>query len=325
MSTSLETSPLIPSTTTVYTQTPPACLQFSPLNPNLLVIGTYLLDETAITLETKKTGTLELYRHSLASGLTHLQSLPTAFGAVLDLKFRGDVLVVALSRGAIGVYKLEGDGTIEHVETLQLFSEVLVLSLNFSPTEEKVVACTLSDGGVAVVDLEVRRVRDSYTPHTLEAWTCEFSTDGKRLYSGGDDSLFIGWDLGAGMEVVRSRRSAHGAGVTAILAVEGGEVLTGSYDEVLRVWDLRGRMQAVDETGLGGGVWRLQEIGCSGRLLASCMHAGSRVVDMGKGLEVVARWEENKSMNYGSHVHADAPNVVASCSFYDKRVCIWSI
>ncbi|KAF8537106.1 WD40-repeat-containing domain protein [Trichophaea hybrida] len=223
MSTSLETSSLIPSTTATYTQTPPACLQFSPLNPNLLVIGTYLLNETATTLETKKTGTLELYRHSPTDGLTHLQSLPIAFGAVLDLKFRKDVLVVALSRGAIGVYKLEGEGRIEHVETLQLFSEeVLVLSLNFSPTEEKVVACTLSDGGVAVVDLEVRRLKDSYTPHTLEAWTCEFSTDGRRLYSGGDDSLFIGWDLGAGMEVVRSRRSAHRAGVTAILAVEGG-------------------------------------------------------------------------------------------------------
>jgi len=66
------------------------------------------------------------------------------------------------------------------------------------------------------------------------------------------------------------------------------------------------------------------------------MHAGSRVLDVrncGKrwqdgedgALSVVARWEENESMNYASYVHPDVPNIIASTSFYDKRLSIWSI
>jgi diphthamide biosynthesis protein 7 len=314
-------------THTAFTVSPPSCLSFSLLDPTLLVVGTYTLDEAATTLETKKTGTLELYRVS-SGGLSHLQSLPTSMGAVLDLKFsprEQDLVAVAESRGAVSLYRIDAAvGRIAHERTLALFPpEVLVLSLTFSPTGANVLAVTLSDGGVAVLDLAKGETSYAYVPHSLEAWTCEFSRDGKRLFSGGDDSIMIVQDLEAQVEVGRTRRGAHEAGVTAILAQEDGGVWSGSYDETLRVWDLRGRIKAVEEKSLGGGVWRLLEMG-GDKVLASCMHAGGRVVRK-QDLEVVATWEENESMNYGGHVHPNAPEVIASCSFYDKRLCIWSI
>ncbi|KAA8909797.1 hypothetical protein FN846DRAFT_593662 [Sphaerosporella brunnea] len=319
----------VASTHTAFTASPPSCISFSALDPTLLVVGTYTLDESATTLETKKRGTLDLYRLSCAAaGLTRLQSLPTAMGAVLDLKFsprEKDLVAVAESRGAVSLYRVDAAaGSVAHEATLALFPpEILVLALTFSPADADVLAVTMSDGGVAVLDLAKGETRYAYTPHMLEAWTSEFSRDGKKLFSGGDDSVMVVHDLEAQMEVGRSRRGAHGAGVTAILAQEDDGVWSGSYDETLRVWDLRGRMTAMDEKRLGGGVWRLLEMG-GDRVLASCMHAGARVVRK-KDLEVVAAWEENESMNYGGHVHLDTPEVVASCSFYDKRLCIWSI
>ena len=61
------------------------------------------------------------------------------------------------------------------------------------------------------------------------------------------------------------------------------------------------------------------------------MHAGARMVRLKRGqdgawsFEVLARFEEHKSMNYGSAVQPsqDAVKAVVSTSFYDKLLCLW--
>lgn len=82
-------------------------------------------------------------------------------------------------------------------------------------------------------------------------------------------------------------------------------------------------------------------------LLASCMHAGSRIVRLDRrrssdsegsdewGFEVLARFEEHESMNYGSDVRplvvGDAgggekeKRTVVSTSFYDRLMCVWRV
>ncbi|KAK2803217.1 hypothetical protein FQN50_007084 [Emmonsiellopsis sp. PD_5] len=159
------------------------------------------------------------------------------------------------------------------------------------------------------------------------------------------------------------RARSHSAGVTAILplfsiAGEGTVVLTGSYDEVVRVYLYRvaggGRGEVLAEMGLGGGVWRLEvvrveeveeEDGLERRylVLASCMHAGTRVLRvrcvMGGeegvfgewDLEVLAEFTEHESMNYASGVWEGEGEgkgkelLCVSSSFYDKRVCVWKV
>ncbi|KKZ67061.1 hypothetical protein EMCG_07232 [[Emmonsia] crescens] len=175
------------------------------------------------------------------------------------------------------------------------------------------------------------------------------------------------------MEVSVGRRH-HGAGVTAILPLftEGGEtvMLTGSYDEYLRVYKFAGQGSVLAEERLGGGVWRLKVItevkeeplaverasnmmrARSYLVLASCMHAGVRVVRVtystpkeGDG-PVVGKWDikvltqftEHESMNYASDAWRgeevggggnqtegvrDSSLLCVSSSFYDKRVCVW--
>lgn len=61
------------------------------------------------------------------------------------------------------------------------------------------------------------------------------------------------------------------------------------------------------------------------------MHAGSRVVRLCKGengiwkFDVVARFEEHNSMNYGSDVQPSdgTAKSIVSTSFYDKLLCLW--
>lgn len=85
--------------------------------------------------------------------------------------------------------------------------------------------------------------------------------------------------------------------------------------------------RAVDDLRLDGGVWRLQRRGNRNDVLASCMHAGSRVLSLEKdgGISVLAKFSEHESMNYGSDVHPEVLDRFVSCSFYDKRVCVWYV
>ncbi|KAK0764614.1 hypothetical protein N5P37_002080 [Trichoderma harzianum] len=150
-------------------------------------------------------------------------------------------------------------------------------------------------------------------------------------------------------------KGQHDAGVTAILPLslstqdQGRIVVTGSYDDHLRVFAIHDlhhsyglkRVQLLADANLGGGVWRLKlvDIRTAGgstriRILASCMYAGARLVEIvadanGQGwpCEILARFEEHKSMNYASDVvpspAEDGKMRVVSTSFYDKLLCLW--
>ncbi|KAI1498414.1 hypothetical protein F5X99DRAFT_393444 [Biscogniauxia marginata] len=155
----------------------------------------------------------------------------------------------------------------------------------------------------------------------------------------------------------------HEAGVTAILPLSlqptttGPRILiTGSYDDRLRVYSvhaqeggvvLRSPKLLADEN-LGGGVWRLKLIRLdeasevetlnqtwwTALILASCMHAGSRILKVSGDysenchIKVLGRFEEHKSMNYGSDFEPGSEQAgrtlrCVSTSFYDRLLCLW--
>lgn len=152
------------------------------------------------------------------------------------------------------------------------------------------------------------------------------------------------------------RARHHSAGVTSILPLpvplikDAPLLLTGSYDEYLRVYHATLKGNTPAEICLGGGVWRLQLLrtekpaasdieGSEWRflVLASCMHAGARVVRVtwrpheGKDddweMDVLTEFTEHESMNYASDAwmgnNRDGELVCVSSSFYDRRVCLW--
>ncbi|KAJ5594178.1 uncharacterized protein N7459_000386 [Penicillium hispanicum] len=162
------------------------------------------------------------------------------------------------------------------------------------------------------------------------------------------------------------RARHHTAGVTSILPLpvpmldDAPIVLTGSYDEGLRVYHATRRGEVLAEQGLGGGVWRLQLLDAEAvnienpeqtaerrfLVLASCMHAGTRVVRLIQKqqggasaweIEVLAEFTEHESMNYASDVwkgsyatnqsaiQSASELLCVSSSFYDRRVCVWRV
>lgn len=225
------------------------------------------------------------------------------------------------------------------------------------------VGFSLSDGRIGQVVYSTSAATAPHTAllqaHSLEAWVVAWSSPTvsttQHLYSGGDDmglckhrAPLIGREENDARRIANSLTSqpmicdvkTHGAGVTAIMWVYNTDtediLITGSYDEYLRVVMFskgRQRAKVLAEERLHGGVWKLTSMGPEVstdrvrriEILASCMHAGARIVCVeAKGnewsIKVLAKFVEHESMNYASDVRN---HTAVSTSFYDKKLCIW--
>ena len=151
-------------------------------------------------------------------------------------------------------------------------------------------------------------------------------------------------------------KTTHNAGVTAILPLllstpeDDDLLITGSYDEYVRILALPkfgGRAKVLAEKQLGGGVWRLKLLdtisilrqGIHLLVLASCMHAGARLLKITRSedwtcwsINVIAKFEEHESMNYASDGRIESRDefhssgyTCVSTSFYDKKLCVWTV
>ena len=297
----------------------------------------------------------------------------------------GSVALYELKKPAPDSYSSSGDSSVYflHLRTIQYFEhDVLVTAFSWHPTIVDTVGLTLSSGEVALCStIGGEDSQDTVTlySHDLEAWTLAFQREGIGLLSGGDDSTLrfqslhshhAGYVSGTTLEEEEREKDAllslstylkdenrpktcwtdkkiHDAGVTAILPLKDDVVVTGSYDDHIRIIQIScvSRRIVLATMNLGGGVWRLKIVGNQTQvpqespdgtvkvvLLVSCMHAGARLVEVAKtedgtwSLQVLAKFEEHKSMNYGSDFQpADegGERLFVSTSFYDRLLCLW--
>ena len=106
---------------------------------------------------------------------------------------------------------------------------------------------------------------------------------------------------------------------------------TGSYDDRVRLWDVR-QLRApmcCTEIPCGGGVWRVAWHPVDSKvLLAACMQQGFAVI---RNADVLLRYGdgaasgEHGSLGYGVAWCAlpDGRHAAVSCSFYDRSVHVW--
>ncbi|KAK9237256.1 WD40-repeat-containing domain protein [Lipomyces kononenkoae] len=323
------------------TELPPCVLAFYPSNSRFLVAGTYKLEDDG-----SRHGALDIY--DCAEGqLKFYKTVASKDSSILDLKFSphdSSILASAHSTGKICLWRVSSEedeidiqlgSTYKVVDT----SDVLVLSICFSALDPTLLSVTLSSGEWRLLSISTDispatvKIESSFMAHSLEAWTSAFSSNGSLIFSGGDDSVLSAYDLRAGIQVWQDRRS-HAAGVTSILPFHDNEnqIWTGSYDEKLRVWDLRkpySKGSVIDEIKLGGGVWRLihHPKVADKLILSCCMHGGARVISSNNTISeksvLGSITEGHESMVYGGDWSSDGA-YIATCSFYDRKLNLWS-
>lgn len=280
--------------------------------------------------------------------LERLQCIETA--AILDMKWlpawsseSGPLLATVNSVGEVETYEFDAaERRLQKRTCLTLTEEEeqpLALALDWRRLEEEqAVQLAISDskGGLNLLKYspagEITRQR-SWPAHGFEAWTCAFDRWSPHLlYSGGDDMLLLAHDLRTEQRAWTNR--AHMAGVTCLLSHPRHEhhLLTGSYDEQLRLFDTRSMKRTLAEHNLGGGIWRLKPHPVRQDLiLAACMYTNFSVVQLDAkepALRLLGAYEEHKSICYGADWapsglgDKDGSLTMATCSFYDHKLCV---
>ncbi|XP_068631875.1 diphthine methyltransferase isoform X1 [Battus philenor] len=312
---------------------------------NVLVCGTYQLDkkdEGQQDQKQKRLGRIYLFTVDRNTKELHpIQTIETS--GILDQKWCHHtildypVLGVVTSEGLVQLYRLYES---EDSYCLKLWCEasvgrsVLALSLDWSSdkTSGVVPRLVVSDSAGAVTVLEVAgdslKELSARKSHGFEAWVASFNYwNADVYYSGGDDCLFKGYDLRAPDAVVTNK--SHEAGVTAVRSDVTTEhrLLTGSYDEKVRLWDARNLKCCITEKDVNGGVWRLKwHPYDKSVVLAACMYGGFRILRVGQDVAVVGEYLEHESIAYGADWKLEDNSwTVATCSFYDCKLHISEI
>lgn len=335
---------------------------------DLFAVGTYQVLPTSDESFTNRTGKLYLLKKESDKIKVHSEQQTQA---VLDCRwvtvnegtpdercFLGHVD----SKGCLSVNELV-DSNFSFVSSADAVcqspseKEVLALSLDWSlpsmsknPSPRAVVS--YSSGQLGLFELSTTGtlipLAKPVAAHSFEAWIAAFDQHNPNVvYSGGDDLAFNIWDIRSlSFLKVHSdfKRPAHGAGVTSCVShpTDSNHMFTGSYDESIRMWDVRNVKApvAVCETEIGGGVWRMKwEPGTSEchRLAVAGMYSGFHILSC-NGLKLQRLHSDpqgkvNQSIAYGVSwqrlpandevANRGAPSYLSTCSFYDKTVRVW--
>ncbi|XP_068642720.1 uncharacterized protein [Aristolochia californica] len=314
-------------------------VEFCPHYPfhHILAAATYTLEEG---VQPNRSGSVSLFSVDDALGLVLLHQVKTA--GVFDMKWSPaganlhPLLAQADADGCLKIHRLDSSSDISECRAVlkesgaEKVSSSMCLCLDWEPSAT-CVSVGLSDGSVSIITSRESRPQISrqWEAHDFEVWTTTFDAHRPHLlYTGSDDCKFSCWDLRESpSKVVFQDRKTHKMGVCCITKnpSDSNILLTGSYDEFLRLWDVRSPHKPINENSisLGGGVWRIKHHPFMPNVvLAACMHNGFAVVDISSGNFVVKEaYKKHESLAYGADWQRGG--LVATCSFYDRLVRVW--
>ncbi|XP_010269552.1 PREDICTED: diphthine methyltransferase homolog [Nelumbo nucifera] len=315
---------------------------------NVLAASTYTLQEG---VQPSRSGSISLFSVGADQGnLQLLHRLDTA--GIFDIKWNpigvgvGPLLAQADANGYLRLHGLKcySDG-LEGAQLKEVTGEkinssmCLCLDWNRSSTS---ISLGLSNGSVSVITLGETKLQtiQTWEAHEFEVWASSFDINQPQLvYTGSDDCKFSCWDLRESpAKLAFQNTKTHKMGVCCVSksSMDCNTLLTGSYDEHLRVWDVRSISKPVTENSicLGGGVWRIKHHPLVPNLiLAACMHNGFAVVGIKEGnIKLLETYNKHDSLAYGVDWQRGTSSkeggrkrgyVVATCSFYDRLLRIW--
>ncbi|KAJ1345881.1 hypothetical protein KIN20_000510 [Parelaphostrongylus tenuis] len=280
-----------------------------------VLVSTYQLEANR-----SRTGSLYILSHNLDI----IRCIDAPAGVFrFELIDSSQVVIAAVTDGSLFVTKFNEDQPSSYSLAI---AEDLLLDVSASSLSNNDIICTDSTGFVHLVDLAAERKVSSFRAHSLpysgvgcEVWTCALS--GNLMCTGGDDGILKIWDIRDHMIV--QQYSEFSAGVTFSDWEEDHLILTGSYDQHIRLFDMRSRRGPVQVSETAGGVWHIEncerthaQVQC---YLAACMYGGWALFDKNLKLSL-ANMMAGGQLLYGVTMLSD--NSIVYTSFNDCVVTV---
>ncbi|KAG4303676.1 hypothetical protein PCK1_000194, partial [Pneumocystis canis] len=307
-----------------YSSYPIDVILFSPIYTNLFVAGSYFLETNH-----QRIGHLFLYKvNDCKKTINLIQSLQC--DAILDMKWipnSQEKLIVASSSGTLSIYELSGShSTLNCIWINEIIdSNTLILFISVSNINQYCVLST-STGELCIFNLDSLQIIHKWKAHHLECWTTCYNLDSSIIFSGSDDCTFKIWDIHRIMPPLFTNTKSHTGGVISFLPFDT-KLLTGSFDDHIRLFDLRNPYKEIWGKNIGS-AWRLiQQPGNKFRILGCLMYEGAKVLDLNilendiYQAEIYKEFKEHQSIVYAGDWYNDQE--IVSCSFYDKKICLW--
>ena len=156
--------------------------------------------------------------------------------------------------------------------------------------------------------------------HSDSVYACVLSSDGSRLYSCGNESSILVWDITTGQQL--ETMQSHTDGVNS-LALSGPLLVSGSDDETVKLWDTGGLQLLHTLQGHSSRVWNVAVISDSIQLvLSGCANGDLRVWDAASGAQL-ALLHAHSPFVYGIAVCSYGSLAASAC--FDQTICVWDL
>ncbi|KAG5519664.1 hypothetical protein PMAC_001820 [Pneumocystis sp. 'macacae'] len=307
---------------TKYSPYPIDVVLFSPVYNNFFVAGSYFLE-----IDNKRVGHLFLYEVNGAKKTINLvQSLECE--AILDMKwipYSQEKLIVATSIGILSIYELSGSyPVLNRIWVNEIFdSNTLILSVSLSGIDNHGVVST-STGELCIFDLNLLKAIQKWKAHSLECWMACYNIDSTIIFSGSDDCTFKIWDIRETLMPIFTNTKSHEGGVISFIPFDK-KLVTGSFDDYIKLFDLRGPNNDVWKENIGS-AWRLiKQPKNQFRILSCLMYNGAKLFDLdisgNNKIKIRKEFKEHESIVYAGDWYNEQE--IITCSFYDKKICFW--
>ena len=239
----------------------------------------------------------------------------------LDAKWLDeDRITIACSDGIIREYamhadKLESETPVVDEPSSRITANILMTI----DTNDRFTAVISAKGELALCEQGIMKSKWVAHSPVLESWCCALRPSGNMVVTGSDDCSLKYWDIGTG-ELIHHDKKNHTLGTTCIEFLNDHQMLSGSYDERIRLFDIRRLDLPLEEAKSIGGIWRLKA--SYDKLYVAACYGGCQVLNLNTLQPIVEEYANHKSMAYG--IHPSGPNSAVSCSFYDRSIQYWS-
>lgn len=306
-----------------------------------------------------KSGCLNL--HKISNEKFDLKAKVDLEYGVLDYKCLEDLIYTSNSDSSFSFFKLTSEDVengkafcLTQTEKIQIEShcnENTCNTLDISNiNKNSTILLVMNDGYHHIYDINQMKSIKSIKSHEYGLWSC-LILDENLYMTGSEDSLLKLWDARENSSKAVKTNKEHNASVNCIYKENtedsGNVLITGSYDENVRLIDLRQFGQLVDRQKLDCSIWDINQTKYNNHnlKLIACIYEGFNIFDFKKKLDMHLDFKNVLSLKVGQNYIKEEESIplhnsivygvdskkygkdlyIVSCSFYDNLILFWKL